>query len=256
MRLIGRRGRKTEEDHTFAVVIAITSVMAKLSSFPSRSKVVMAVRFFAPTGPFGALSNFFVLPSPLMWNNKPFMTSEHLYHYLKYWYDGASAESREYAELVRESSTPFKAKLLANQVAPTRFPWQRELLPVIERYCELGVRPRADWDEVKRDNMLLCLRLKFGSSAICRDVLLGTGDKLLIEASPYDGYWGIGRTGTGLNVLGKLLAQVRSEMNELASVLTLDAAVWSLEFEDANDQRRSTRPTIGARGETIGEGDT
>jgi predicted NAD-dependent protein-ADP-ribosyltransferase YbiA (DUF1768 family) len=34
----------------------------------------------------------------------------------------------------------------------------------------------------------------------------------LIENSPYDNFWGIGRTGTGLNYLGTVLMQVRKNI--------------------------------------------
>ncbi len=190
----------------------------------------MSVQFFEASGAFGELSNFFVFPEPIVWGKKTFATSEHVYHYLKYWHSSSTEASREYAELIRKASTPFKAKLLANQTIANRWPWQRLLNPVIQKYLNLGVRPRADWDAKKREQMKFCLLLKFRLSKICRDVLLSTGEQELIEASPHDKYWGVGRDGTGQNTLGILLMEVRAEI-----------ALLDLEEEDSAEKKWSLR---------------
>ncbi|MCB9765483.1 MAG: NADAR family protein [Alphaproteobacteria bacterium] len=62
---------------------------------------------------------------------------------------------------------------------------------------------------------------KFGQDPGLRDYLLGTGDKVLVEASPYDRIWGIGlkaadpraadpRTWQGQNLLGFALMEART----------------------------------------------
>ena len=71
---------------------------------------------------------------------------------------------------------------------------------------------RADWDSIKTDVMLRALRAKFGVPYL-RKLLLGTGDAVLVEDSPGDFFWGTGHDGTGQNMLGKLLMQVRRELN-------------------------------------------
>lgn len=54
--------------------------------------------------------------------------------------------------------------------------------------------------------------------------LLATGDKLLVEASPYDRIWGVGfgaanadqnRANWGLNLLGKALMRVRLRIRQM-----------------------------------------
>lgn len=58
-----------------------------------------------------------------------------------------------------------------------------------------------------------------------REKLLDTGDLLIVEASPYDTIWGIGmgeydegvedsRNWKGLNLLGKVLTELREEIKE------------------------------------------
>ena len=64
---------------------------------------------------------------------------------------------------------------------------------------------------------------KFGCNLELKDFLLSTGDKILVEASPYDKIWGIGmKEGTpgiedpqnwkGQNLLGFALMEVRDEL--------------------------------------------
>jgi len=71
---------------------------------------------------------------------------------------------------------------------------------------------RPDWDEVKDIVMKECLVAKFLQHKDIRDQLLATGDEELIEDSPIDYYWGCGKDGSGKNMLGKLLMEVREEL--------------------------------------------
>ena len=56
------------------------------------------------------------------------------------------------------------------------------------------------------------VRAKFEQHAEIREVLLGTGDAEIIENAPGDYYWGIGSRGTGKNMLGIILMEVRAEL--------------------------------------------
>lgn len=71
---------------------------------------------------------------------------------------------------------------------------------------------RADWETVKDDVMREALRAKFSQHANARDLLLGTGDALIVERTKKDRYWGDGGDGSGLNRLGQLLMEVRKEL--------------------------------------------
>jgi ribA/ribD-fused uncharacterized protein len=73
---------------------------------------------------------------------------------------------------------------------------------------------RDDWDTVRDQVMLSALRRKFAPLAM-RELLLNTGLRQLVEASPIDSYWGRGRAGTGKNRLGQLLMQVRAELRSV-----------------------------------------
>lgn len=79
--------------------------------------------------------------------------------------------------------------------------------------AEIGrqrARPlRTDWEEVKDAVMRRAVLKKFEAHSDIREILLATGDKLIIENSPTDYYWGVGGDRSGQNKLGQILMEVR-----------------------------------------------
>ena len=66
--------------------------------------------------------------------------------------------------------------------------------------------------------MYRALKAKFKQNDKLKEQLLfATGDEELIEDSPYDYYWGIGRNKTGKNRLGILLMKLREELKKEAN---------------------------------------
>lgn len=53
------------------------------------------------------------------------------------------------------------------------------------------------------------LTAKFSQYESLKELLLSTNDSILIEHTNNDSYWGDGGNGTGKNMLGKLLMEVR-----------------------------------------------
>lgn len=73
---------------------------------------------------------------------------------------------------------------------------------------------RRDWEERKQQKMLLILREKF-KHPVMRQQLLDTGSEELVEGNTWgDIYWGQCPLGHGENHLGKLLMQVREEIQD------------------------------------------
>lgn len=81
----------------------------------------------------------------------------------------------------------------------------------------------AVWDRERVGIVVRGNLAKFGQDPALRRALLATGDKVLVEASPFDRIWGIGRRPTdpkalvpsewrGLNLLGTALERVRDEL--------------------------------------------
>lgn len=128
---------------------------------------------------YAFLSNFYV--SPIIYQDCIYPTVEHAYQSAKtlIW-----TEKRK----IRSAKTPALAK----------------------KYGRAATY-RSDWEEIKDQVMLDCLRLKFHQEDF-KQKLLATGDTELIEGNTWkDVYWGV-YNGKGKNMLGKLLMQVRKEM--------------------------------------------
>lgn len=71
---------------------------------------------------------------------------------------------------------------------------------------------RPDWNAVKDEVMMTALRAKFTQHPELHELLLSTGDAVLIEHTKNDSYWADGGDGTGRNRLGELLMELRSEL--------------------------------------------
>ena len=81
---------------------------------------------------------------------------------------------------------------------------------------------RSDWEDVKEDVMFKALQAKFHQHKKLGQLLRDTGDRELLEHSPYDSYWGDGGDGTGKNRLGILLMKLRDDMKPKLPVHSMD----------------------------------
>ena len=71
---------------------------------------------------------------------------------------------------------------------------------------------RTDWFEVNIRIMEAGLYLKFTQHDVLKALLLSTGTRKLVEDSPRDDFWGIGKRGDGRNELGKVLMRIRERI--------------------------------------------
>jgi ribA/ribD-fused uncharacterized protein len=67
------------------------------------------------------------------------------------------------------------------------------------------------WNGVSTDKMAYVLKCKFRDPDL-RARLLATADATLVEDSPTDKAWGVGRNGNGQNRLGIALMKIRSDI--------------------------------------------
>ena len=72
---------------------------------------------------------------------------------------------------------------------------------------------REDWEEVKVEIMKRAVSKKFETHASIRETLLSTDSEELVENAPADYFWGCGADGSGQNMLGRILMDVRSELD-------------------------------------------
>jgi hypothetical protein len=131
---------------------------------------------------FYVLSNFSSFA--IEWKGKLYPTSEHAYHAEKF-------EDETLREEIRTARSAHDAMKLAQTNR--------------EKY-------RENWDEVKLAVMKDILRAKVQQHPYVKKKLLETGDKLLIENSWRDAYWGWGPEKNGENHLGNLWMEVRDEV--------------------------------------------
>lgn len=100
---------------------------------------------------------------------------------------------------------------LAMRIAHTRNPKESKRLA---RSVEMSSDKRQQWNNGLRVTVMKKGVLhKFLTNVDLRDKLLSTGDSPLVEYAPHDNYWGDGRDGSGVNMLGKILMEVRSSLN-------------------------------------------
>lgn len=149
----------------------------------------MTIYFYgADEVPHGCFSNFsgYGLDLDGCW----WPTSEHYFQAQKF-------IGTRHADLIRRARTPLRA-------------------------AELGRDPskplRRDWERVKDDVMRRGVAAKFRTHDGIRDILLSTGDEEIVEDTTTDHYWGRGRTGTGKNMLGRILMRTRGRLRTEADV--------------------------------------
>lgn len=192
------------------------------SGFHKMSQSV--IKFYKKKEPYYEFSNFYgktdskALKLPL--NGFEWVSTEQYFQAMKFYIPG-SQEHMEYYRLIQAADTPMKVFALARQkkLGGYQAKWNvnnktmKETLvnEVIDRYKNLEMR--ADWECIKVEVMRDALRAKFKreNNPKLYEMLRSTGDAYIVEDSPRDAYWGIGRDGKGENMLGKLLMEVRKE---------------------------------------------
>jgi N-glycosidase YbiA len=167
----------------------------------------MSINFYSEKDEYGEFSNFY--PSSITVDYIEYPTSEHYYQSEKFRGKDATPLDLEYALVVGTVNTPSKSKILAGQKTGGGYPWKLALNEVIKRYRDQEVKLRDDWEDVKDNVMRLAVYVKFSTHEKLKKVLLSTEDKMLVEHTPRDSYWGDSGNGSGENMLGKILVETR-----------------------------------------------
>lgn len=122
-------------------------------------------------------------------------------------------EGLEYANV----EAAFQAAKTTNQ--KERIAFAKENNPSIVKKMGRNILLRADWENVKEDIMYQLVYEKFSSHPELKKKLLETGSEDLVEGNYWhDNIWGNCScpkciTRKGENRLGKILMQVRAELN-------------------------------------------
>lgn len=138
--------------------------------------------------PYGCFSNF--SDHPLTFGDNVFKTSEHFFQAMKYM-PFRNADQRKRFQEILDAETPKEAARLG-------------------RLRDVAIR--SDWESVKDSVMYVALHAKFTQHKDIKEILLSTGNSILIEHTINDSYWGDGLDGSGKNMLGKLLMKLREKL--------------------------------------------
>jgi N-glycosidase YbiA len=138
-----------------------------------------AIYFYSTNDKYGEFSNFSAFG--IDFDGLYYPTIEHYFQSQKF-------IDSKYSEKIRTANTPKEASDLGKS---------------------RDYKIKDDWEIIKDDIMFSGLMKKFETHYHLKDLLLSTRDSLLIENSPFDNYWGIGKTGDGFNKLGNILMRIR-----------------------------------------------
>lgn len=148
--------------------------------------------FYSVKNAYGEFSNFALFPiviEGILWP-----TSEHYYQAQKF-------IEPELKERIRLAVSPF----LAAQIG------RDPQLPL-----------RKDWLSIKDEAMFTALTAKFSQYNILKDLLQSTNMAHIYEHTKNDCYWGDCGDRTGLNKLGEQLMQIRSEISNSETEISLN----------------------------------
>lgn len=151
------------------------------SEFSKRTKWV---RFYRNDEPFYEFTNFY--ESPIEVDTYKYPTTEHYFQAMKFF-----PHRKDIVRTIQNARRPREAFDLAHKY-----------------YTE----ERKDWKQERDKVMKTALWYKFNQHENLRDLLLATGNALLIEHTTNDKYWGDNGDGTGAGRLGFLLMEVRDEI--------------------------------------------
>jgi hypothetical protein len=146
----------------------------------------MTIYFYTTNQQYGEFSNFSkhgVELDGLWWK-----TTEHYFQAQKF-------NDPEYRETIRLAPDP---KTAANLGRSRKVPL------------------REDWESVKDDVMRVAVQKKFTTHPELRELLISTVLETIVENAPCDYYWGCGADGSGKNMLGIILQEVRNELRNMA----------------------------------------
>jgi len=140
------------------------------------------IHFYRVGDQYGEFSNFAAYPIAL--EDKVWPTSEHYFQAQKF-------ADAAYRETIRNANSPMLAARLGR-----------------DRKQKL----RHDWESVKVEVMRAAVRAKFTQYEELKNLLLATGSANIVEHTENDAYWGDGGNGSGKNMLGRILMEVRDSL--------------------------------------------
>jgi len=144
----------------------------------------MTIYFYTAHGKYGCFSNFSAHGFEL--DGKYWPTSEHYYQAQKFL-------GTEIEEKIRQAKTAEEAYKLKDA--------NKKLA-------------RPEFNEIKLQIMRKVVLHKFKTNPQIQRILLDTENEEIVKNFPTDYFWGCGKDGTGKNMLGKILMEVREQLRK------------------------------------------
>ncbi|MCZ2356771.1 MAG: NADAR domain-containing protein [Bacteroidia bacterium] len=141
------------------------------------------IQFYHSDQKWGEFANF--SKHAIYLDEKIWKTVEHFYQAQKF-------HNTKFEEIIRLTDTPTLAKQKA--------------------YEFLKKNPVLNWNDKKEEIMWRGLKAKFTQHPELQKLLFLTENKILVERTDFDNFWGDGKDGKGKNRLGRLLMRLRSEL--------------------------------------------
>ena len=142
---------------------------------------MIVINFYHVNDAYGCFSNF--SEHPVLMDGVLWPTSEHYFQAQKF-------KDPKIKKMILTAKTPLEAARLGRK---RDFPL------------------RKGWDGMKDAVMLDVVRAKVLQHKEISELLLSTGNAVLVEHTENDSYWGDG-DGSGKNRLGKILMKIREEL--------------------------------------------
>lgn len=141
-------------------------------------------------GDYKCFSNFY--PCKFVYAHRQFNCTEQAFMWMK----AMTFNDNETAAKILNETDPLKIKRLGREV---------------KNYDD------TKWNEIRYNIMYQVNMAKYFHNKDLRKLLIDTKDAYLFENSPFDYIWGVGKKGTGQNLLGKVLMDIRKYYRDIVN---------------------------------------
>lgn len=179
---------------THPVIIGGATTCAPYSAVPQAALTMWGphkanhIYFYQSSNPYYEFTNFY--GSSVNIEGKQWPTTEHYFQAQKF-------NNTNIQEMIRTAATPREAFTISRNVQYDQYKIDKNLWENFLRY----------------EVMAKAIRAKFNQHGHLRNLLLNTGDQILVEdAGRNDSVWGAGADYQGANHLGRILMHVRDEL--------------------------------------------
>ena len=155
-----------------------------------------SIKFYLVNDMYGEFSNF---------SKHPVFIEHRLWKITEYYFQAQKFLEAEHQDAIHKMDSPMDAAKYG----------RRRDLPL-----------RKDWEEMKDDIMREAVEAKIKQHADVRKFLISTGNKPIIESTKNDSYWADGGDGTGKNMFGIILMDLREKYRNYDDLTDTMSPPW------------------------------